>query len=105
MPRDTQQQKSLTRRAVMLGGGQALLASALAGGSISCRSSNGTATAVMADENRINLRLIAPPRGRILDRFGVGSPTTGRPIASSLVPEQTGDIAATLDAVGDADRR
>ena len=27
--------------------------------------------AVLADENRINLRLLAPPRGRILDRFGV----------------------------------
>ena len=26
---------------------------------------------VLADENRINLRLLPPPRGRIFDRFGV----------------------------------
>jgi penicillin-binding protein 2 len=52
----------------------------------------------MSDENRISARMIAPPRGRILDRFGVvvaGNQTNWRAV---LVAEQTSDVGATLDA-------
>ena len=46
---------------------------------------------VLADENRINLRLLAPPRGRIFDRFGVALADNQQNYRVVVVPEQTGD--------------
>ena len=66
---------------------------------------------VLADENRISLRLIAPVRGRILDRFGIALAENQQNYHLVIVPEQAGDVAATLDALGalievsEADRR
>jgi penicillin-binding protein 2 len=65
---------------------------------------------VLADENRINLRLLVPPRGRIYDRFGVPLADNKQNYRVVVVPEQTGDLEATLAAIGnlievtDADR-
>tara|TARA_Y100000588_G_scaffold251576_1_gene266054 strand:+ start:740 stop:2521 length:1782 start_codon:yes stop_codon:yes gene_type:complete len=54
----------------------------------------------LADENRINMQLLPPPRGRIFDRFG-------RPLAVNqlnyrlvIVPEQAGDLERSLVAIG-----
>lgn len=50
----------------------------------------------LADENRISTRLLAPPRGRIVDRFGevlAGNRTSWRAL---LLAEETTDIAGTL---------
>ena len=47
---------------------------------------------VLAEENRINLRLLAPPRGRILDRFGVALADNRRNYRSSSCREQAGDV-------------
>src|SRR5438874_2124990 len=66
---------------------------------------------VLADENRINLRLVPPPRGRIVDRFGVALADNRQNYRVVVVPEQTGDLEATLVALGslieitEADRR
>jgi len=67
--------------------------------------------AVLADENRISLRLLTPLRGRILDRFGVALADSRQNYQLVIVAEQAGDVAATLDAlgglieVGETDRR
>jgi len=111
MPRDTQQQKSLTRRAAILAGGQVLLGSALAGRLYQLQVLEKDRYRVMADENRINLRLLVPPRGRISDRFGVELADNHQNYRVVIVPEETADIDATLTAIGslidvtDADRR
>ena len=63
--------KALTRRAAVLAAGQALLVAGLAGRMYQLQILEADRYRVLADENRINLRLLAPPRGRILDRFGV----------------------------------
>ncbi|HWD58932.1 MAG TPA: penicillin-binding protein 2 [Stellaceae bacterium] len=111
MPRDTQQQKSLTRRAAILGGGQVLLVSALAGRLYQLQVLEKDRYRVMADENRINLRLLVPPRGRILDRFGIELADNHQDYRVIIVPEQTADIEATINAIGtliditDTDRR
>ena len=58
----------------------------------------GARYTTLADENRISARMIAPPRGRILDRFGVvvaGSSTNWRAV---LVAEQANNVPATLEA-------
>ena len=49
-----------------------------------------------ADENRINLRLLAPPRGRIFDRAGRLIARNKQNYRLILVPEQAGDIQEIL---------
>lgn len=110
MPRDTQQQKSLTRRAAILGGAQVVLTSALVGRLYQLQVLERDRYRVMADENRINLRLLVPPRGKILDRFGIELADNRQNYRVVVVPEQTADIEATINAIGtlidvsDADR-
>ena len=74
------------------------------GACTSSRSSEADRYSMLADENRINLRLLPPPRGRILDRFGVPLADNRQNYRLVIVAEQAGDIAATLDALGFADR-
>ena len=108
--RDASAQKLLTRRAALLAGGQVALVATLAGRLYQLQVLERDRYRVLADENRINLRLLAPPRGRILDRFGVALADNRQNYRVVIVPEQTGDIDATLDAiatlieVSDADR-
>ncbi len=57
----------------------------------------GARYATLADENRISARLVAPPRGRLLDRSGVvvaGNQLNWRAL---LIAEETEDVGATLD--------
>jgi penicillin-binding protein 2 len=110
MPRETPRQKIFTRRAALLAGSQALLGAAIAGRMYQLQILEKDRYAVLADENRINLRLLAPPRGRIYDRFGVALADNKQNYRVVIVPEQTGDLDVTLAAlgnlieVGEADR-
>jgi penicillin-binding protein 2 len=54
-----------------------------------------------AEENSVNKRLLAPLRGRILDRFGVELANNKKNYRVVLIPEQaTGGIKAALDTIG-----
>jgi len=103
--------KLMTRRAIILAGAQLGLLGALAGRLYYLQVIQSDRYAMQADENRINIRLLAPSRGRILDRFGVALAMNRQTYRAVLVAEQAGDISATLDAVAtlvpvsDADRR
>ncbi len=56
---------------------------------------------VDAEANRISERLVAPPRGRIIDRFGVELATNRRNYRVLLVSEQaTEGVEAALDQIG-----
>jgi penicillin-binding protein 2 len=109
--RDNSRSKLVTRRAIMLAGGQVALLGALAGRMYFLQVTQADRFSMLADENRINIRLLAPPRGRIVDRFGVPLAVNRQTYRVVLVAEQAGDIEATLNAVGtlipitDADRR
>jgi penicillin-binding protein 2 len=99
MPRPQLQQRSFTRRVAILGGAKALLLSALVGRMYYLQVLQADRYRLMAEDNRINLRLLPPLRGNIVDRFG-------RPIAINdpnyrvvVVPEQTDDLEATLRAL------
>src|SRR5258708_26046635 len=59
-----------TRRAVLLGGAQAVLLWALAGRLYQLQVIETQRFATLAEENRINLRLLPPSRGLIFDRTG-----------------------------------
>jgi len=100
MPRETQRQKLFTRRAVLLAGGQTVLAAILAGRMYQLQILEKDRYTLLADENRINLRLLAPPRGRILDRSGVAIADNRQNYQVVVVPEQAGDLDATLTALG-----
>jgi penicillin-binding protein 2 len=103
--------KLLTRRALLAAGGKAMLLAALGGRMYYLQVMQADKYKMLADENRINIRLLAPPRGRIVDRFGIPMAANRQNYRVVLVSEQAGDIEATLDAIAsiipltDADRR
>ena len=111
MRRDTHRQKQFTRRAAIVAGGQTILLGAIAGRMYQLQLLESDRYTVLADENRVSLRLLAAIRGRILDRFGVALADNRQDYHLALVAEQAGDILATLDAlgmlieIGEADRR
>jgi penicillin-binding protein 2 len=111
MAREDSRLPLLTRRAALFAGGQAVLLATLAGRMYYLQIVQADRYAMLADENRINIRLVAPPRGRILDRFGAILADNRPTYRVVLVAEQAGDIGSTLAAVGtlipvsDNDRR
>ena len=52
----------------------------------------GERYATLAEENRISARLIAPPRGRMLDRFGTVVAGNRLNWRALLIAEQTSDV-------------
>ncbi|MEM7120908.1 MAG: penicillin-binding protein 2 [Pseudomonadota bacterium] len=97
MNRDLDRRKQFTRRAVILAGGQALLLSGLVARLYQLQVIDAEAYEVLAEENRINMRLLPPPRGLILDRFGNGVAVNRQNYRLVLVSEQTESVADTLD--------
>jgi penicillin-binding protein 2 len=100
MHRDAERTRAFTRRALLLGGGQLGLFSALAGRLYYLQVVNSDEYALLADENRINHRLVPPERGRIFDRHGVPLARNSRTYRVLVVREQTTDLRATLQALG-----
>ncbi|MGY8994250.1 MAG: penicillin-binding protein 2, partial [Rhodospirillales bacterium] len=71
MRHDGDQQKLFTRRTALLAGGKLLLLSALTARMYYLQVLQADRYRTLADENRINLRTLLPPRGKIVDRFGM----------------------------------
>ncbi|MBL28351.1 MAG: penicillin-binding protein 2 [Rhodospirillaceae bacterium] len=102
--------KVFTRRSLLFGGLQLAMLSALGGRLYYLQVVQGDRYKMLAEENRINLRLLPPPRGRILDRNGVPVALNRQNYRVVLVSEQTPDVEHTLDALAqivpiDADER
>jgi len=99
MKREIERAGVFTRRALLLGGGQLAVLGTLGVRLYQVQVQDGARYTTLADENRISARMIAPPRGRILDRFGTlvaGSSTNWRAV---LIAEQADSVPATLDAL------
>ena len=97
MKRGTRRTNVFTRRALLLMGAQVTVLGALAARLYQVQVLDGARYATLARENRVSARLIAPPRGRMLDRFGIvvaGNKLNWRAL---LTAEQTNNIDATLD--------
>ncbi|HKK23317.1 MAG TPA: penicillin-binding protein 2 [Pseudohaliea sp.] len=97
MDRETERYRSLTRRALVLGGLQTGLFGALAGRMYYLQVVERERYRVLAEENRINIRLSVPSRGRIVDRFGVPLAVNNQNFRVVLVAEEAGDVEETLD--------
>ena len=96
MNRDQERTKLFTRRALLLGGGQALLVSALTARMYYLQVVESERYRMLAEDNRINLRLLPPPRGRIFDRFGVPMAANQQNYRVIMVAEQTPSVSKTL---------
>ena len=99
MQSDLGQSKTFSRRTILLGGGQFLMFSALAGRMYYLQVLESDRYAMLADENRISLRLLPPPRGRILDRYGVPLAVNQLNYRVVIVPEQVTDLESILNAL------
>ncbi len=96
MSEEKTRSRLFTRRAALLAGGKLLLLSALAGRMYQLQVVESGRFSVLAEENRINLRLLPPPRGRILDRFGTPLAENDHNYRVVVVSEQAGDLDGIL---------
>lgn len=99
MIRDHDRARMVTRRAAVLGGGKLLLLSALVGRMYYLQVVEADRYRMLAEENRISMRLVAPPRGRIFDRNGVPLAVNEQNFRVLVVLEQARNLDATLDAL------
>ena len=93
---DMERYRTLARRTVMLGGLQAGMISLLVGRMYFLQVVDSKRYQMLADTNRISMRLIAPSRGLIVDRVGVPVANNDQNFRALIVSEQTPDIDRTL---------
>ncbi len=99
--KDKSRYASFTRRSLGMTGGMAAVFAVLGGRLYQLQIRNGAQYRTQAEDNRVNQRLLAPPRGRILDRFGVELANNRRNYRVLLVSEQaTEGVEAALNAIG-----
>jgi penicillin-binding protein 2 len=101
---DNERYRAFTRRALVVGGAQAALFAVLAGRMYYLQVIEAERYATLAEDNRINLRLLPPPRGRIVDRFGVPVAVNQQNYRVVLVREQARDVKQTLDLLSEVIR-
>ncbi len=94
--RDAERQKTFTRRAALLGVGKLSLFGALIGRMYYLQVVEADQYRMLAEENRINVRLLPPPRGRILDRFGTELARNRPNFRVLLDPDEAEDIELTV---------
>jgi penicillin-binding protein 2 len=98
--KDKSRYTTFTRRSLGLGGGMTLVFAVLAGRLYQLQIRDGDQYMTEAEDNRINERLLAPPRGRIFDRFGVELANNRRNYRVLLVAEQATDgVEQALDTI------
>ncbi|MGE0746652.1 MAG: penicillin-binding protein 2 [Rhodospirillales bacterium] len=111
MYRDNGRYRNFTRRAAMLAGGQVLALGVLGARLYQLQVLESDKYTLLAEDNRINVRLLPPPRGRIFDRNGVPLAINRENYRVMLVAERSDDLDYTLDLlaemipVGEADRQ
>ena len=86
--KDKSRYATFTRRALGLGAGMTAVFGVLAGRLYQLQIRDGEEYKADAEDNRVSERLLAPPRGRILDRFGLELANNRRNYRVLLVAEQ-----------------
>ena len=100
--KDKSRYETFTRRTVAAGGGMTAIFAVLAGRLYQLQIRDGDEYMTQAEDNRVSERLLAPPRGRILDRFGVELANNKRNYRVLLVAEQArGGVRQALDTIGE----
>ena len=94
---DDDQREKFSRRAALVGLAQVAGFGAVATKLYQLQVMQGSLYAPMADENRINVQLIAPVRGRIFDRFGRLLAGNDEGFRAVLVPSLAGNVRQVLE--------
>lgn len=101
MSRDNDQFKVFSRRLFLLTGSKFALIGGLLGRLYYLQVVQSDKYKVLAEENRINIRLLVPPRGEIFDRQGRPLALNDRNFRVMLVPEQASSVMQTLDQLAE----
>jgi len=96
---DNDRSKIFTRRALMLAGGKAALVGTLAARMYYLQVVESDKYTMLAEDNRVSIRLLPPPRGLILDRNGIAMAINQHNYRVLVVPENTPTLTYTLDAL------
>ncbi|VAW15728.1 Peptidoglycan D,D-transpeptidase MrdA [hydrothermal vent metagenome] len=88
--------EAFTRRALLLGVGQAALFGVVGARLYGLQIIDGKRYRLLAEDNRINLSPLAPVRGNLRDRFGAVVASAEHRLKVSVTPNQAGDLAQTL---------
>ncbi|MCR9275301.1 MULTISPECIES: penicillin-binding protein 2 [Mameliella] len=100
-PRETADSaRRITRRGLMLGGLQLGFASVLALRMRHMQVDQADEFRLLAEENRINIRLIPPARGRIFDREGRVIAENEQTYRITLTREDAGDVTTVIRRLG-----
>jgi len=86
--KDKSRYATFTRRTLMMSGGMTAVFAILGGRLYQLEVIEGEQFKTKSEENRVSERLVAPPRGRILDRFGTELANNRRNFRVLLIPEQ-----------------
>ena len=97
--KDNDRARTFSRRAFIIGACQAGFIAVLAGRLAYLQVVEGNKYKTLAEQNRINLKMMAPARGQIVDRFGVPFAINNQNFRVVIVPEQTDDLEASLRAL------
>ena len=98
-PSDKNKLKMYTRRASLISGGMMLLSSALVGCMYYLQVTSRDKYELLAEQNRISMRLLAPTRGDIIDRYGRPIATSTTDYRVNVIPEETEELQETLNAL------
>lgn len=96
MERDTERHDTFSRRAVIIGIGQGVVLSLLGGRLAWLQIAEGEKYKTLAENNRINIKIIPPNRGQIVDRFGIPVAVNVQDFQVIVTPEQTENVATAL---------
>lgn len=94
--KDSDKEAQFTRRAFVVGACQGAFLAVLGGRLAWLQVVEGSRYKTLAENNRINLKMVAPARGQIVDRFGVPFAVSRQNFRVLVVPEQTDDLARSL---------
>lgn len=95
--RDSNRYQTFTRRAALLAGVQGVAFIALAGRMYYLQVLKTDQYRMLAEENRVSMRLLAPLRGDVVDRFGRVLASNRQNYRAMLISEQTPDVEETLE--------
>ena len=96
LSRDGDWTKMFNRRAIVLGGVQGALITTLIARMYYLQVVESDRYKMLADGNRINVQLLPPPRGRILDRFGQPLAVNSQQFRVLVIPEQANKVVDTI---------
>lgn len=98
---DTNSRRVFTRRAILILAAQTGTLSLLANRLYKLQVVNGDRYIKMAKKNLISKRLLSPPRGRILDRFGAILANNKINWRAMLIPEETDNVSDVIERFAD----